>query len=76
MICPTYARFPRLPPSVYRPPLSPLSLLASPKEGHELTGDDIGDTISVGSTEVTLLNVTGNEIELSEPYVGGDVLEG
>ena len=46
------------------------------KEGHELTADDIGDTISIGSTEVTLLNVTGNEIEISKPYVGGNVLEG
>lgn len=46
------------------------------KEGHELSADDIGDTISVGSTEVTLVNVTGNEIEISEAYGGGDVLEG
>ncbi|CAM9114790.1 unnamed protein product [Hapterophycus canaliculatus] len=46
------------------------------EEGHELTANDIGEEISVGSSQVTLLNVTENEAEISEPYVGEDVLEG
>lgn len=46
------------------------------QEGHELTAEDVGETISVGASEFTLLNITGNEAELSGPYAGGDVLEG
>lgn len=46
------------------------------QEGHELTVDDVGETISVGTSELTLLNITGNEVEISEPYVDDDVLEG
>lgn len=46
------------------------------QEGHELTTDDIGETVTVGSFELTLVNITGNEAEISAPYVGDDVLEG
>lgn len=50
--------------------------VGGPQEGHELTVEDIGEIISVGTSELTLLNITGNEAEISEPYVGDDVLEG
>ncbi|CAM9804617.1 unnamed protein product, partial [Scytosiphon promiscuus] len=46
------------------------------EEGHELTVEDIGEEISVGSSQATLLNVTENEVEISEPYAGEDILEG
>lgn len=46
------------------------------QEGHELTAEDVGETISVGASEFTLLSIIGNEAELSGLYVGGDVLEG
>lgn len=48
----------------------------TPQEGHDFTVDDIGEAISVGSTELTLLNVIGNEVDISAPYLGEDVLEG
>ncbi|CAM9289872.1 unnamed protein product, partial [Sphacelaria rigidula] len=44
--------------------------------GHELTANDIGDTMSVGSAEVTLVNITDNNAEISAPYSGDDVSEG
>lgn len=53
-----------------------ISCVGWTQEGHELTEGDIGETISVGTSELTLLNITGNEAEISEPYVGDDVLEG
>lgn len=56
--------------------LLPLLLVARTQEGHELTEEDVGETISVGTSEVTLLSVDGNEANVSEPYTGDDVLEG
>lgn len=46
------------------------------QEGHELEEEDIGETISVGGSEFTLLSIIENKAELSGPYVGADVLEG
>ncbi len=46
------------------------------QEGHELTAEDVGETISVGTSEVTLIDISGNEANISEPYTGDDVLEG
>ncbi|CAM9188184.1 unnamed protein product, partial [Discosporangium mesarthrocarpum] len=45
-------------------------------EGHGLTPDDVGKDFRVGTLERTVVNVTGNEINLSAPYWGVDVLEG
>lgn len=46
------------------------------QEGHELTADDVGETVSIGTSELTLLNITENEAEVSGPYIGDDILEG
>lgn len=54
----------------------PVWCAARTQEGHELTVNDIGEEISVGSSQMILLNITENEVEISEPFVGEDVLEG
>lgn len=38
--------------------------------------EDIGETVSIGPAERTLLNLTDDEAEISAPYIGDDVLEG